>query len=420
MLGLEGSDDDSMGGESDGHSNIGDDGGSSDDDSSNSNGSKENDAILNKDMTKQSKTLLSSSSTESESDDEGGDDGTTSKQVTFIPGKRDLEQRIRSKISQRMSDKQRFNDHDTKDEQLREEDPSTPFQKYLERRKEKRRERRRAARGGGSRKDASKDDDEEEEDNDRDTTADYDESRGMYDADPEFGTAEFSDEEGGFFLDETTVSMTTKKKDKGENKKTEGASSVLVGDNGDEKMRASTKEELELLVAGDDDVENDKDYDMRGLARLERDSAKRLRGKRKRRHDSLAANVSGQDFRIDAADGRFAALLDGDDDGRFGIDRTNPAYRETVAMRELLEERARRRRRKGKGGNGEGRVKDGNKSFRSGKCAKEEICGRDGGWVEDGRGAMELSSLVRSLQQKVVSKKKKNVSSSLSKSTKMP
>lgn len=320
MLGLEGSDDDSMGNESKGRSNISDDGGSSDDDSSNGNGgsrsnvSKENDAILIKDKTKRS-TPSSSSSTDSESDDGEENGGATSRQVTFVPGKRDLEDRIRSRISQRASDKRGSDDRVAEDGRLREE--PTPFQKYLERRREKRRERRRAARGGG--KDASNDDGDEEEDDDRDAVEDCDENGGMYGADPEFGTAEFSDEEGGFFLSGTTAS-TTKKEDKGEKGKKGRASSEAVGDFGGERMRASTKEELELLVAGDDDVENDKDYDMRGLARLERDSAKRLRGERKRRHDSLAANVSGRDFRIDAADGRFAALLDGDDDGRFGID----------------------------------------------------------------------------------------------------
>lgn len=127
---------------------------------------------------------------------------------------------------------------------------------------------------------------------------------------------------------------------------------------------------------------------MRGLAKLERNANKKLKGKRKRQMETLAANVSGQDFNIDTSDSRFAALLDGDDD-RFGIDRTNPAYRETGAMKALLQEQS-KRRRKGKKQRGGG----------EGGEPKKEV-NRDGGWTEKSSGAMELSSLVKSLQQKV-------------------
>ena len=90
------------------------------------------------------------------------------------------------------------------------------------------------------------------------------------------------------------------------------------------------------------DEEHEKDYDMRGLTKLERHSSKKLKGKRKRQLETLVANVSGQGFHVDTSDSRFAALLDGNDD-RFGIDRTNPAYKETGAMKELLYEQSMRR-----------------------------------------------------------------------------
>ena len=124
---------------------------------------------------------------------------------------------------------------------------------------------------------------------------------------------------------------------------------------------------------------------MRGLTKLERHGKKKLKGKRKRQLETLAANVSGQDFHVDTTDTRFAALLDGTDD-RFGIDRTNPAYKETGAMKELLQEQSKRRKSK---------VKTNNSS------KDEDVAGRGDNWKESSNGAMALSSLVQSLQRKV-------------------
>ena len=142
------------------------------------------------------------------------------------------------------------------------------------------------------------------------------------------------------------------------------------------------------------DEEHKKDYDMRGLAKLERHASKKLKGKRKRQLETLAANVSGQDFHIDTSDKRFAALLDGSDD-RFGIDRTNPAYKETGAMKELLQEQSKRRKKN------RNKRQDGKQASRKNEKAKAraEV---DGGWVEK---SSELSSLVKSLQQKVNGRK---------------
>jgi hypothetical protein len=141
------------------------------------------------------------------------------------------------------------------------------------------------------------------------------------------------------------------------------------------------------------DEEHVKDYDMRGLAKLERHAGKKLKGKRKRQMETLAANVSGQEFKIDTSDNRFAALLDGTDD-RFGIDRTNPMYKETGAMKTLLEEQTKRRKKN----RGKKRDTEVNKPD---KVANTEITGDKNGWVDKSGGAMALSSLVKSLQQKV-------------------
>ena len=106
----------------------------------------------------------------------------------------------------------------------------------------------------------------------------------------------------------------------------------------------------------------------------------------------------------DTNDDRFSALLEGTDD-RFGIDRTNPAFKETTAMKTLLEEQAKRRKKN----RGKSKVKSSDKSKPEQSDAKGG--NKDHSWVESSSGAMELSSLVKSLQTKVKStdkpKKKK-------------
>jgi hypothetical protein len=138
---------------------------------------------------------------------------------------------------------------------------------------------------------------------------------------------------------------------------------------------------------------------MRGLAKLERQTNKKMKGKRKRQFETLAANVSGQDFCIDASDTRFAALLDGTND-LYAVDRTHPAFRDTGAMKALLQERSKRRRvhrrdsqtmesgaRTGVGGGTGGE----RRNDKLAKIHKSVICD----------GAAELSSLVNRIQQKV-------------------
>ena len=141
------------------------------------------------------------------------------------------------------------------------------------------------------------------------------------------------------------------------------------------------------------DEEHIKDYDMRGLAKLERHAGKKLKGKRKRQMETLAANVSGQEFKIDTKDDRFAALLDGTDD-RFGIDRTNPMYKETGAMKTLLEEQT-KRRKKSRGKKLDETVNKQNVE------SNTHISGEKDGWMDKSSGALALGTLVRSLQQKV-------------------
>lgn len=150
------------------------------------------------------------------------------------------------------------------------------------------------------------------------------------------------------------------------------------------------------------DDELNKDFDMRGLAKLERQSNKKLKGKRKRQFETLAANVSGQDFCIDASDNRFAALLNGTNDS-YGIDRTHPSFRDTVAMKKLLQERSERMKKHrdsfaveslGRTGVGGGKSRSTSRltNEKSSISRKSEVC-------DDG--AMQLSSLVKRIQQKI-------------------
>ena len=126
---------------------------------------------------------------------------------------------------------------------------------------------------------------------------------------------------------------------------------------------------------------------MRGIHRIQKNKNKKLRGSRKRKETELAANVSGRDFKVDTKDERFAAVLAGTDD-RFGIDRTDPNYKETDAMKEILAEQTKRRKAK--------KRKEGREHITPDVIAAEG--------VENSCCAAALSSLVMSLKSKVAKK----------------
>lgn len=82
---------------------------------------------------------------------------------------------------------------------------------------------------------------------------------------------------------------------------------------------------------------------MRGLVRIEK-----LKETKSRKKKLLAdEDISGTDFKINIADDRFSSLLDGTD-ARFGIDPTDPNFKNTPAMKEILSEQSRRRKRRQK------------------------------------------------------------------------
>lgn len=223
------------------------------------------------------------SDSEISSECEGEQSGTeTSKKVSFVPGMAEHATKLRLDL-------------------IREIDKaaSTPWEKYQEKRKQKRREKRHAA---------------------RDKQQEVTEMRknGRADDKPTQG-------EGDFIID---------------------AGSLARDNSGTERFAAKqTGADLELLVAGDEDEGEAKDFDMRGLQRLEKNRDKRLRGARKRKEEKIAANIKGADFTVDTTDARFNAVFEGNDD-RFGIDLTDSNFKETAVMRAILVEQTRRRKRK--------------------------------------------------------------------------
>jgi hypothetical protein len=274
-----------------------------------------------------------STEAESSSDEESeGDEDEGAKEFKFMPGtgKIPLEDKIRAKL-------------ESKDE----EKELTPWEKYQEKRKDKRREKRHEVRakrkevneirkgGKGANKPARKED--------RDS----------------------------FFMDKDADSADDN----------EGPERELHS-----TRNKKSKEELELLVAGEDGDEEARDYDMRGLQRIDKNKDKKLRGSRKRKEAAVAASVSGADFKVDVEDTRFAAVLEGSDD-RFGIDRTDPNYKETTAMREIMAEQTRQRQAKRR------------KKSKSIPDISAERLSADAAGTTSGSSA--LSSLVKSLKSKV-------------------
>jgi len=150
----------------------------------------------------------------SSSEDEE-EDNDFSKQVTFIPGKAKLEDRIRSKL------------------EAKNEKELTPWEKYQQKRKEKRRERRQAHRKL------------------RKGNEDPGDDGSMSGSDPEFGRAEFESDDDIAGVDDDFFLKTGEGKPKASSKRKESKKKVKPQEGGSDVKAPSTKEELELLLAGD-------------------------------------------------------------------------------------------------------------------------------------------------------------------------
>ena len=288
---------------------------------------------------------------DSDGEEAASDDGTGSgsdseednggREIRLIPGKKDLEEKIRSKLA---SGK---------------EEPAelTPWQKYQEKRKQKRKELRRAARG-------------------LKTQDEYDSDSGGRKRESKKGDKKDSDdffEQSGSEGEESDNNF--------------DASNQIQEDERKISSQEKAREELELLLAGEHDEEKARDYDIRGIQRMEKNKGKKLKGSRKRKEEKVASDVSGTDFKVDVNDDRFKAVLDGGDD-RFGIDKTDPNYKDTSAMRKILSEQTKRRKKKRQ------------KTHPSGKVAPDVNAESN---IQSASGTGALSSLVQRLKTRVES-----------------
>ena len=142
-----------------------------------------------------------------------------------------------------------------------------------------------------------------------------------------------------------------------------------VKDNGDdEAVDPRKRAELELLMIDDDDNANAQHdrgddaprnvshFNIEDVVRAEKEARRKKPRKKLSKKQQAALAHQQEGFVMDAQDTRFAALHERPE---YAIDPTNPRYRDTQAMRALLEEgRARRRRRRDEGSDDAGHDDD--------------------------------------------------------------
>lgn len=105
----------------------------------------------------------------------------------------------------------------------------------------------------------------------------------------------------------------------------------------EEAAEGTKREELELLMAGEED--SIRHFDMREIKKQEK--AKKMKGKKKNKGKAEdEAATSGEAFKIDTQDARFSALFDNHE---FAIDPTNPKFKKTEGMNAIMEEGRKKR-----------------------------------------------------------------------------
>lgn len=120
---------------------------------------------------------------------------------------------------------------------------------------------------------------------------------------------------------------------------TKGVKINSKGDMDDRKEQTS-REQLELLFAGEDDADSDREYDMREIALAEKQKKKNKIKKKNKKGTS--DNLQSSDFQINVDDNRFNKLFDGD--ANFGIDKTSVEFKETPGIKQILEEQRQRKK----------------------------------------------------------------------------
>lgn len=143
------------------------------------------------------------------------------------------------------------------------------------------------------------------------------------------------EEEAGFddpfFTDPLNADKDSKKARKAEKAK------LRAEKEANEVAEGTKREELELLMAGEDD--SIRHFDMREIKRQEK--AKRLKGKKKNKGKVEAETApGGEAFKIDTQDPRFSALFESHE---FAIDPSNPKFKKTEGMNAIMEEGRKKR-----------------------------------------------------------------------------
>ncbi|KAH8835236.1 pre-rRNA-processing protein ESF1 [Flagelloscypha sp. PMI_526] len=103
--------------------------------------------------------------------------------------------------------------------------------------------------------------------------------------------------------------------------------------------RPATAEELSQLVGDGPSNNGQKHFDLKAVIKAEKKTKLKDKRKGKNRASTINEDEAQEDFSLDLADNRFAAVHE---DPSFAIDPSNPRFKKTKGMSALLDERVRR------------------------------------------------------------------------------
>ena len=278
----------------------------------------------------------------------------------------------------------------------------TVFERRARLVREKKRERKQAikAKSKGERAGGvgEGDDDEEGEEDEVSVDEDDDFFKSAFDDDDYLPAKGVKERAKAFFADDERKERPDKRANRLRREEVERGRGGEV-DERKQKERA----ELELLLMPDHPVADEQQRQDRGynLKRLLQ-SNKPVKGKRAKRAmregggggvEEGVGGVGVDDFKVDTADARFAAMYERPE---FSIDPTHPGYRATKEMERVLQETGKRRREEK--GRTEQEVRERKQSQRR---AEEQAQQSGGGQTKGGDDDAGLDALVRSVKVKV-------------------
>ena len=169
----------------------------------------------------------------------------------------------------------------------------------------------------------------------------------------------------------------------------------------DEETRRKSEAQLELLFDGDENGD-DRDFNMRAIVQMQkekekkgkkslRDSSEELPSKKKDKKSKKKKEDATNDdsFQLDLSDSRFQPLFE---DPKFGIDITQPEFKSTEVMKEVLQEQSKRRKRQQRGG----------RKTHAGEQTQERDTALTSNYDSvEGSSKIDVSSLVSKLKRKL-------------------